>query len=164
MLQRANQHYLRTLLHHRGLAPWKRLLEQNHINKQVWSITAYTHTLSLTAYSNNTSPSPAQDTCSIIHPKNYSQLTHTVRKTSCYLVLNSWSGPQILMMCTVYCCLSTWPTTCCHNELTDSGILRFRREEWLRGNDGLGRRQWFKGTSYPKIKNLCWYLLWNTST
>ncbi|XP_056594148.1 coiled-coil domain-containing protein 191 isoform X2 [Triplophysa dalaica] len=35
MLQRATQHYLRTLLHHRGLAPWKRLLEQSHINKQV---------------------------------------------------------------------------------------------------------------------------------
>ncbi|KAA0704741.1 Coiled-coil domain-containing protein 191 [Triplophysa tibetana] len=34
MLQRATQHYLRTLLHHRGLAPWKRLLEQSHINKQ----------------------------------------------------------------------------------------------------------------------------------
>nr|XP_055038099.1 coiled-coil domain-containing protein 191 isoform X1 [Misgurnus anguillicaudatus] len=34
LLQRAAQHYLNTLLLHRGLAPWKRLLEQSHINTQ----------------------------------------------------------------------------------------------------------------------------------
>ncbi|KAK9953339.1 hypothetical protein ABG768_017341 [Culter alburnus] len=32
--KRASQHYLRTLLLHRGLAPWKRLLEQSHVNTQ----------------------------------------------------------------------------------------------------------------------------------
>ncbi|XP_065114232.1 coiled-coil domain-containing protein 191 [Paramisgurnus dabryanus] len=34
LLQRAAQHYLNTLLLHRGLAPWKRLLEQSHNNEQ----------------------------------------------------------------------------------------------------------------------------------
>ncbi|XP_016127286.1 coiled-coil domain-containing protein 191-like [Sinocyclocheilus grahami] len=32
--KRAAQHYLRTLLLHRGLAPWKHLLEQSHVNTQ----------------------------------------------------------------------------------------------------------------------------------
>ncbi|KAK2870058.1 hypothetical protein Q8A67_024450 [Cirrhinus molitorella] len=32
--KRAAQHYLRTLLLHRGLAPWKSLLEQSHVNTQ----------------------------------------------------------------------------------------------------------------------------------
>ncbi|XP_050954672.1 coiled-coil domain-containing protein 191 [Labeo rohita] len=32
--KQATQHYLRTLLLHRGLAPWKNLLEQSHVNTQ----------------------------------------------------------------------------------------------------------------------------------
>ncbi|XP_016378268.1 coiled-coil domain-containing protein 191-like [Sinocyclocheilus rhinocerous] len=33
--KRVAQHYLRTLLLRRGLAPWKSLLEQSHVNTQV---------------------------------------------------------------------------------------------------------------------------------
>ncbi|RXN34676.1 coiled-coil domain-containing protein 191-like [Labeo rohita] len=34
--KQATQHYLRTLLLHRGLAPWKNLLEQSHVNTQLY--------------------------------------------------------------------------------------------------------------------------------
>ncbi len=74
-------------------------------------------------------------THSIIHPKSYGQLTHR-QEDQLLPCINSWSIPQILMMFTVYCCVSTWLTTCFRNKLTESGYLRFRREmEWLRGRD-----------------------------
>ncbi|NP_001009986.1 coiled-coil domain-containing protein 191 [Danio rerio] len=42
--KRATQHYLTTLLLHRGLTPWRRLLEQSHANTQR-AEDHYTHTL-----------------------------------------------------------------------------------------------------------------------
>lgn len=64
---------------------------------------------------------------SIIHQKSYGPLTHR-QEDQLLLCINSWSIPQILMMFTVYCCVSTWLTTCFQNKLTESGYLRCRME------------------------------------
>ncbi len=77
-------------------------------------------------------------TQSIIHPKSYGQLTHR-QEDQLLPCINSSSIPQIVMMFTVYCCVSTWLTTCFRNKWTESRYLRFRREmEWLWGRDWQG--------------------------
>lgn len=79
------------------------------------------HTHTLIPYSNNAGHSPAFQTDT--HTLNYSSkelwpLTHRQEDQLLHCI-NSWSIPQILMMFTVYCCVSTWLTTCFHNKWTE---------------------------------------------
>lgn len=75
LLKQAGEHYHRSLLLHRGITPWRRLVEQSHANAQV---NTHTHLSGLT----------------LIHSLTYHTLTHKVcTKPSCCLSHSSAFSP-----------------------------------------------------------------------
>lgn len=104
----------------------------------------HTHTHTFMPYSNNAGHCLLSRQIlarSIIHPKSYGPLTHR-QEDQLLLCINSWSFPQILMMFTVYCCISTWLTTCFQNKWTESGYLRLRGRDWQGQRHKERNRRW----------------------